>query len=414
MINISELMALAESSTGFYGGSGRDEMPELSLTEATAALPLFITEAQMKWCDDTEATNAAIVETTMNALRYGAMDESAMDAITEASLEGIKNKVIEFFNKILKFLKSILEKLAFQINRIRMTGKQLWAKYKNSSRAKNYEAFKDYKYNGYKNMFGADKVSFAKAAEYDSPNGGKDLIVKAVGDIGELDDIITKFNGIALHASAPQSRTDPNTGIKEPTEKVTGAWDAEIEKMREMDSSEIKAKMAEALTGESGLDSDWQTTVREKLYGDKEDLEYGKDFTIDQVGKLCENPEDLSKMETEYKKFQNSVTKYKKTVTDQIDSINKKTKATDEKDANERAKNNAAVTYLNAYIDRLNDAYAVITEVKNLRVTYYKAKNDQARAILAQLLSRGGGKAKKSENSDSSFEDDELLMFEVD
>src|SRR5699024_5911034 len=158
-------------------------------------------------------------------------------------------------------------------------------------------------------------------------------------------------------ASVPQSRTDPNTGIKEPTEKVTGAWDAEIEKMREMDSSEIKAKMAGALTGESGLDSDWQTTIREKLYGDKEDLEYGKDFTIDQVGKLCENPEDLSKMETEYKKFQNSVTKYKKTVTDQIDSINKKTKATDEKDANERATNNAAVTYLNAYIDRLNDAY---------------------------------------------------------
>ena len=408
MINISELMALAESSTGFIGGGGYDDMPELSLTEATAALPLFLVETQMKWTDDVEAYNQLIVETTVTNMRYGTIDESAMDAIMEASMESVKNKIAAFFKKILNFLKSIIEKLKFQINKIRMSGKQLWAKYKDSARAKNFEAFKDYKYNGYKNMFSADKVSFAKASEYDGENGGELLIKAAVNP-----DMKEPLNFFKSAMSGNTAEHDEN-GMSSVSDANLEKINARIEALRDKDSGEIKARMAEQLTGESGLDDDWQTTIREKLYGDKEDLEYSKDFTIEQIGKMCENPEDLDKMEKEYTKFQSAVNKYKTKVEKAISDDNKTVKDVSEKEGYRRTLLNKEVEYLNAYIDRLNDAYAVISEVKNIRVTYYKAKNDQARAILGQLLSRGGGKAKKSENSDSSFEDDELMMFELD
>ena len=408
MINISELMALAESSTGFIGGGGYDDMPELSLTEATAALPLFLVETQMKWTDDVEAYNQLIVETTVTNMRYGTIDESAMDAIMEASMESVKNKVAAFFKKILNFLKSIIEKLKFQINKIRMSGKQLWAKYKDSARAKNFEAFKDYKYNGYKNMFGADKVNFAKASEYDNPNGGATLINAAIQ--ADLADPTNVFNSFI---SKNPKETDEQ-GMTSVSDAGMEKINSHIEALRDKDSGEVKARMAEKLTGESGLDDDWQTTIREKLYGDKEDLEYGKDFNIEQIGKMCENPEDLEKMEKEYTKFQNSVNKYKSDIEKAISGDTKLAQKTSENEGYRRTVLNKGVEYMNAFIDRLNDAYAVISEVKNIRVTYYKAKNDQARAILGQLLSRGGGKAKKSENSDSSFEDDELMMFELD
>lgn len=414
MINISELMALAESSTGFYGGSGRDEMPELSLTEATAALPLFLAETQLRWYDDDEATNQAIVETTINAMRYGAIDESAVDAITEASIADLKNKVAAFFKKILKFLRSIIEKLTFQINKIRMSGKQLWDKYKDSARAKNFEAFKGYKYNGYKNMFGQDTVNFSKASEYDKAEGGKKLIGQAIGMELDPDDAIKKINAIAVENKDDDDRTtavDPKTGIVSPTSKVSSAWSAEINKMSEMDVSEVKTRMAETLTGESDLGRDWQTKLREKLYGEKEDIAYGTDFSIEQIGKMCSNPEDLDDISTEYKNFEKSVSQYREQLSSKMNSI--KSEPVTEKGGYRSSANAAAMQYINAYIKQLDNAYAVISEVKGIRVAYYKAKSNQARIILGQLLSRGGKPAKKTENSDSSF-DDELIMLEID
>ena len=62
-MNLTKLMSLAEAS-GFAGGSAGyvDEYPSMSLSECTAALPMFIMESQANGFDETRRHNDLIVE----------------------------------------------------------------------------------------------------------------------------------------------------------------------------------------------------------------------------------------------------------------------------------------------------------------------------------------------------------------
>ena len=408
MIPISELMALSEASTGFIGGAAVDYLPGMSLTEATAALPIAIMESQLEFYDMVEQNNTAMMEAVVNGIRYGGIDESALIAINEASAEGLGAKIKSFFEKILKFIRSVIEKLKFQINRIRMNGKQLWAKYKDSERARKVENFKDYKYNGYKNMLkaGDNGVNFAKASAFDGEDGGANLIKIAIGGDVNLPQLLSSL-GSELAGS---DYADDDAG-KSAAEAAGKPFKDATEKLTEMDKDEIVGRMASQLCGEDGLDGSWQETIREKMYGDKEELEYGKDFNINQIGDLVSNPQDLEKIASEYKKFETSVNKYKTKLEKDVSAINK---ARDKSsNAGHRDVNSKASAFVSAYITRLGDAYGVISEVKNLRTTYYMSANDQATAILGQLLALGGKKSKKSDEA-SDFEDFEMYALEMD
>lgn len=408
MIPISELMALSEASTGFIGGTAVDYLPGMSLTEATAALPIAIMESQLEFYDMVEQNNTAMMEAVVNGIRYGGIDESALIAINEASAEGLGAKIKSFFEKILKFIRSIIEKLKFQINCIRMNGKQLWAKYKDSERARKVENFKDYKYNGYKNMLkaGDGGVSFTKADAFDGEKGGHDLIMIAIGSDINLDNLIKPLG--QDYTGVDYADTESGNAA---AEKIGKPFKDATEKLTEMDKDEIVGRMASALCGKSDLDGSWQETIREEMYGDKEDLEYGKDFNINQIGDLVSNPQDLEKIASEYKKFETSVNKHKSSLEKMVSAINKGR----DKSSNpgRRDVNNKASAFVSAYITRLGDAYSVIADVKNLRTTYYKAANNQATTILGQLLALGGKKSKKSDES-SDFEDFEMYALEMD
>lgn len=408
MIPISELMALSEASTGFIGGTAVDYLPGMSLTEATAALPIAIMESQLEFYDMVEQNNTAMMEAVVNGIRYGGIDESALIAINEASAEGLGAKIKSFFEKILKFIRSIIEKLKFQINRIRMNGKQLWSEYKNSARVRNVENFKDYKYHGYKNMLkdGEGGVNFKNASNFDSEQGGNDLIKIAIGENINIAEMISSLGD----KQVSQDYTDDEAG-KTAAEEAGKSFKDATEKLTEMDKDEIVGRMASTLCGESGLDGSWQETIREKMYGDKEDLEYGKDFDINKIGDLVSKADNLEHIASEYKKFEVGVNKYKNTLNGYITNINK---AHDKSgNAGRRYVTDKAATFVNAYITRLGDAYSVIADVKNLRTAYHKAANNQATAILGQLLALGGKKVKKTDES-SDFEDFEMYALEMD
>lgn len=408
MLSFSDLKALSEASTGFVGGTGVDYFPELSLTEATAALPIAIMECQCEQISDINKYNQALMETTMSSMTMGGLNESAMDMLTEAASGGLKQRVTSFFDKILKFIRSILEKLKFQINRMTMSGKKLWSTYKDSARAKATENFKNFTYNGYKNMLGEDKVTFTSAAKYDKADGGEELI----NDV--LKNAKIGIDHLVVMSDVEYTNNDENgvkAGKMTNSEETNAAIKEDKKVLTDLESGEVKAKMAEKLTGITGLDTDWKETVTERLYGDKEDLTYGTDFNITQIGEICSKPQDLEKIANEYAKFESGVNAWKKKVEGAVSKLEKgKDKA--EGDVN-RAGYTAMIESMNAYLARLNDAYAVISEVKNLRVTYYKAKNTQAQTILAKLLALGGKKTKKSdEDEDVSFADPEFLAFE--
>src|SRR5699024_9317204 len=127
---------------GFYGGGNYDSMPEMSLTEATMALPIWLAQEQMNGYVSTSRQNDAMVEGVVS------MNESAVYDLNEVTFEAIKDKIAKFFKKILDFLKSIINKIKTQIDKIRMTGKQLWSKY-GKQVTDNITKYKDFTVEGY-------------------------------------------------------------------------------------------------------------------------------------------------------------------------------------------------------------------------------------------------------------------------
>ena len=146
MLNLEKLMSLSEAATGFQGGSIVDELPGLSLTEATAGLPVAIMESQIELHESVMAQNEAMVNTIVESIQAGTSIEA--ESLTEGAFETIKNKIKAFFEKIKKWIKGIIAKLTVQIDKTRMTGKQMLAKYKGSKMLNH--SFEDLTVNGYK------------------------------------------------------------------------------------------------------------------------------------------------------------------------------------------------------------------------------------------------------------------------
>ena len=407
MLNISELMALSEASTGFYGGSSYDSMPEMSLTEATMALPIWLAQEQMNGYTSTSRQNEAMVEAVVS------MNESAVYDLNEVSFEAIKDKIAKFFKKILDFLKSIINKIKTQIDKIRMTGKQLWSKY-GKQVTDNITKYKDFTVEGYANMLGESKVAFAKAGDFDGAEGGEKLITAAVGDAGVVPSAAAKkFDEMNAEMVDKHFGSDDEAYDKEKTAaKIMEDHDSEIDKiidkLSEEEKSDIEARMVQMLTGMSNLGSDWREEVRKELYGDKETLTYGSDFTAEKIGQICQNPANLEKIAAGYIKFENGVRAYEK-------KLNAELKEVDKRRDN---KNTGAVyshllskvsAYYNKYLEHLNTAYSCISQVKSIHTTYETAKAAQAKSILGKLISLSTKKVKKE---DAEIDEVDMLEFE--
>ena len=404
MINFGELMALSEASTGFSGGSSYDTMPDLSLTEATAALPMWLAQERMNGYLTVAAHNESMVEAVIS------MNESAINDLNESAFETIKTKIVNFFKKILAFLKGIINKLKVQIDKIRMSGKQLWSKY-GKLVTSNIDKYKDFTVEGYENMLGDSKVAFTKASDYDGAEGGEKLIVAAVGDAGVVpsaarskfekmsSDMIDKHHNAAMSSEGGPDREKADS-------KVMSDQDNEIDKivskLSEEDTSDIEARMVQKLTGMSNLGSNWKEEVRKELYGTKGNLTYGTDFTAEKIGQICQNPADLDKIATEYSNFEKGVKAYEKKLNSELKEVER---IKDNKDTSAVYGHMLAKvsSYYTAYIKHLNVAYATISQVKSIRTTYESAKAAQAKMILGKMISLAGKKAKKE---DVEFDDD--------
>lgn len=400
MINVFDMMALKEASTGYVGGNYVDEMKDMSLTECTAALPIAITEAQLDIHDSVRRQNDAILEATMMAIRTGSMSEAALDNINELSFKDIKAKIIAIFNKIKKFLRSIIDKITLQIDKIRMTGKQLWSKYGKSDALKDTSKFKDFTFEGYKFP---KKVKFNS---FDDEKGAENLVKAAYGgDPITPSDASAKFQNMIhdISRAMPQKNdeSDDDVAIRrgEEVDKI-------IEKLTDVSKGDRISSMANKLTGMSDLGDDWKETVRKEVYGDKETLNYGSDFTVDSIGKICQNPTDIDAIKKEYVRLEQAVSKYENSLTKELDFFKKDGS---QETANDRVAYNKIVSYYNKYMDVLSDAYATITAVKNIRVGAAQAESNQAKTILGKLISLGG---KKSKTEDIDIDDE--LMFELD
>lgn len=395
-MNLTKLMSLAEAS-GFDGGSAGyvDEYPSMSLSECVAALPMFIMESQANGFDETRRHNDLIVEAVAEAMNSGSpINESTVNALNEGALDTIKSKVSSFFAKIKKFIKSIIAKLNTFIDRMRMTGQQLWAKYGKDKDLQNTEKLKGLTFDGYK--FG--EANF-KSADYDGPEGAAKLVKLAYNsDAVSPGNVMSEFMGNIGNPSAKTSDND--------------VFDSIVEKLGDLSSAERVSKMASALTGKS-LGDDWAEDLRKELWADKYTFTYGSDdFDVASVGKILQNPVNLDKIRDEYKKLEKSVDDYEKSL---INELNKLTKSLSTKDDSQTKSRLAKVTaYYNKYMEAITDAYAAITGVKKIRTDYEQAKYKQARNMFSKMIgaAKKGGK-KETDTNDVEVDDDLIFDAEI-
>lgn len=350
MLELNKLMALSESSGGFTGGSYVDELPDMSLDEAVNMLPVIIVESQIELTDSRMHHNNLLVEATVSAAAMGT--EPDFGPIVEMSFEDIKKKIKAFFDKIIKFLKSIINKLSLQIDKMRMSGHQLYEKYKDSKLLQG-KSFKDLTFNGYKIM-GKDDI-FADTKKFESEPGIRELIKKAIPGCVDYDEFGKTYKaGIAVDSKAENP-------LVKATEKLSGITQADRQ-----------VAMAKLLTGEKSLTAgDWEGAIKKKLYGEKVDIAYGKDgFTLDALAAMLKDPADLNAIKEAYARVEKAAHEFHDKIQRAIDDLSSQSDKLESAKGDNSAKtnrNSLVSSYYSAYMGVVSDSYAVINKVQSLK-----------------------------------------------
>lgn len=383
-MKIAELMALTEASNGFVGGSYVDEMPHLTLTECIGGLNTMLLESQLELAETTINQNDSLIEAAIDVMQGGSSER--YEQLIEMSFADIKAKVEKIFNAILKFLRSIIDKLKVQIDKIRMTGSQLYAKYKDSKLLN--KDFSKMTVTGYK--FAGDKL-FPSAASFDSDVEG---LIKKVGSNMMLPKDFTSSIKVVTK-TAKDSTTSQSISNKDSLQKS-------IDKLKDQSAKAQALIMAKELTDVSDIsEGSWESDIKKKIYGEKTELKYGTDFNLKSIGEQLESPKNLELIKDEYKKLEAAVNKYKDELKRELDTI-----TTDEsKEGGNSEKLALASSYYNAYMSMVNTAYGVISRVKGIKVGYEQEKAKQAKMIFGKMLSYKAGKENADASDDQLFED---------
>lgn len=379
-MRMKDLMILAEASNGFVGGSNVDAFPDMSLTECASQLPVAILESQLSLHDMVSEQNDTLVEAAVSAITSGTSAD--FSSITEGAWENLKNKIKAFFDKIVKFISSIIAKIELQINKIRMTGKQMYSKYHDSDALK--KDFTGMTFNGYK--FGA-KNPFVDPA---SMTDVRKLITSSAKEV--IDPI-----QFANNAKAVQGAGDKKAAVN--------ALQSTLDKMSETTADEHKEAFAKALcSAKINGGSTWAQDVKKELYGDKVDLKYGTDFTAKGVLDGLNNPADLDAVKQAYQKLKTAVEKDRDDLSKTADTF--KTDNESKGDAEQASASIAlANKYFSAYLSIYQDCTSVITSVQNIRVSFEQEKVKQQKNMLAKMLTFKAEK-KNADAADAEYVDD--------
>lgn len=368
-MNISALMSLTEAAVGFNGGSIVDEFPQMTLEECAGRLPVVIMESSIELCGMVQSHNDALVEAAVGQIQTGS--DAGYASLVEGAFDTIKSKITAIFEKIKKFVKSIIDKLGVQINKVRMTGKQMWARYKDSEMLKH--SFDDLVVNGYKFK---KKDPFGPLDSYIGGPAG--LIKKGVPECPD-----------------PESFSDEAAAATDET-KINAAQ-AKLDKLKETSAEDRKVAFAKELL--SGIDltdgSSWLNDLKTELYGDKVDLTFGTDFTLDSI-KTDLQGEDLDKVRAGYNKLLNALNKDEKRLQTAADKFKKDNKNTE--DGKDLPKGiGIANEYFTQYLAIYQDCTGVISSISSTRMSYVNAKVNQAKSVFAKMLTY---KKKKDESVD--------------
>lgn len=363
MLNFDKLMSLVENSTAM-NEQYEDAYPEMSMLEAAAYLPAMITESQLELAESVNEQT----EQVMNIMTESADPKGDLESLTEASLQGIKDRILGFLRKVKEVVTSIINKIAQFISVIFMSNKSLLNKYgKMIDTAKcSGLKFKGYKFDD--SVLGLDPGPF-------------------IDKYAPTDDVI----GNAMTSA--------------------GTFNS----FKDFNKKEIRAKMVKELTGMDldKAEGSWANEYVKAVMGEKVEMTYGTDpFSFSYVSSIMKDSKMLKNLKDDYGKILKDAKKKEAAITKA--KFETKTKSFTEKNAEDRETYSNAHTILTTWLQAYQAAYNAVSQAKNAELKIARTIQSQAKAMFAKMLKASTGKSVSSDSKVDSgnAEDNEYIIVD--
>ena len=334
-LNINHIRAMVENSTGSYDFNGYyDNHPYLGLVECIQCSVADSYALQMEFNESTRAQNNMIMENTLRSITEGV--EIDYEAITEASKEGLIAKIKKLFDRLKKWVQSIIAKIKATIAKRKEIKEATWEKYKDHEGVKNPNS--NATYNGY---------MMANAVPFKGDPSSKDI----------------KSFINAMH----------------PSEFVKNHKNVQADAAKAVDPSgapERKVAIAKEMTGVTNLTAgDWKAELNKAAFGEKKDMKYGEGmFNVKTIQEIFTTNKAYETLISQYQKFDANIKKDEAEMTRITMDIN-------------RGESGSAIdTYISQYLSLYQEATQVVAEVQGIVTNYHKIRETQAREMLAALV----------------------------
>lgn len=400
MLDIMTLMESAGVATGFRGGNYADELPYVSLIEAAGQLPCVIVESQLDLIEQRTFTDRAAM------VVHSRMDENALadyGVIMESAMDDLKSRVKKFFERILKFIRSIIAKIKLHIDNITKTNKELWTR--NSGMLQSSGAYRGLTFEGYRFERGAKYLGGLDSSEkyVGSSNGIMELIEKSMSRLG--------CKGVTSPSAAAQllaTMVSDGEDTGESGQKMSEAIDV----LRGVSKEERTHAIVCTLCGKEVPKDGWESMFRQQAWGDKTVLSFGDDmFNLTSLKDLMTSDKYLADVNGEYKKMEAAIVRFESELRSQLDTLEKSVLRERLETANLYT---MATSYYNAYITIISDVFDVVSRLKNIKVTFYTEMYAQARRMFVMLAGHrkvAGSHPTAGQNEDADYAADDVLDF---
>ena len=369
MTDIRTLMERTNAHRGFIGAGYTDQLPQYTLTEAVSQLPCIIVEGQIGMI------------AVQKPIR-GNLSETAIQHLQESALGTLTDKVEAFFQRMLKWIRSIIAKLKVQIDRINLTGEDLFKKY--ADKLGKDADYRDLEYNGYKFAQGS-KVIFSLKDNFDV---NIEAFVKQGLQKAGIPSVTLPHEFSMKMRNLARKIPDGQALAKEKYEEISD----EIDRITDLSREERSTAMASVLVGRT-LNDGWDEDLHEKCWGEKGPIRYGTDmFSPHVIGQVLKD-KSLSECMEGYQRLERAIQDYRSRLKGEIaDLWDEFYQVTDTVSLPGNLSCQALINrYYNTYIGCVSDALIATTRIKALKVNFHTEMHRQAVSMLVRLVNKGEG-----------------------
>lgn len=346
MLNFDKLMTLVENSTAM-NEQYEDAYPEMSMLEAAAYLPAMITESQLELAESVNEQT----ERVMDIMTESADPKGDMEALTEASLQGIKERILGFLKKVKEVVMSIINKIGQAFTEMNMSNKDLISKY------------------------GAD-IQEAKC---------KNLTIHAFPakiDVFKPHMDAANFMSVFAPKEVPADTPRQQQFVNE---------------YKDAEKSKVQQEMVQALTGVEFKGDDnknWGSAYLSKILGKKTDVKYGDGiFTKKDVFAIMKDTKILNDCKDQYDKILKDAARKEREIQKIGADVHDDMEGSGSGE-NGKGASAASIAYqcYTLWLTRYQMAYNCVSQAKNIEIKAIQAMQQQAKTMFAKMLKASTGK----------------------